>query len=89
MFCWIILLTDWFAQKNIDNTVMFVTIFITGSKQVCSITDEFVFLQSGSVFYERAKLTAAQYKLRFRPALNKILKPYDLLLFKQLIIITT
>ena len=33
-----------------DNTVIFVTIFITGTKQVCSITDNIVPLQSGSVF---------------------------------------
>ena len=33
-----ILLTDWFARKNLDNTVKFVTIFITGTNQVRSIT---------------------------------------------------
>ena len=33
------LLTDWFAQKNLEDTVIFVTIFITGTNQVCSITD--------------------------------------------------
>ena len=58
------LLTDWFARKNVDDTVIFVTIFITGTKQVRSITDEFVPLQSGSVFYKGAKLTGAQYKYR-------------------------
>ena len=56
------LLTDWFAPKNLDNTVIFVTIFFTGTKQVPSITDNNVPLQSGSVFYEHAKLTGAQYK---------------------------
>ena len=55
-----LMLTDWFARKNVDDTVIFVAIFITGTKQVRSITDEFVPLQSGSVFYEHAKLTGAQ-----------------------------
>ena len=53
-------LTDWFAQKNVDNTAIFVTIFITGMKQVRSINYEFVPLQSESAFYKRAKLTGAQ-----------------------------
>ena len=35
---------------NIDDTVIFVTIFITGTNQVQSITDNIVPLQSGSVF---------------------------------------
>ena len=68
------LLTDWFARKNIDNMVIFVTIFITGmnqvrlitnnigTNQVRWITNNIVPLQSGSVFYERAKLTGVQYK---------------------------
>ena len=43
------LLTNWFARKNVDDTVICATIFITGTKQVRSITDEFVPLQSGSV----------------------------------------
>ena len=60
-----LLLTDWFARKNVDDTGIFVTIFITGMNQVRSITDKFVPLQSGSVFYERAKLTGAQYKRRY------------------------
>ena len=47
------LLTDWFAQKNADNKVIFVTIFITATNQVRSITHNIVPLQSGSVFYER------------------------------------
>ena len=55
------LLIDWFAQKNVDDTI----IFITGTNQVCLITDNIVPLQSGSVFYERAKLTGAQYKHRY------------------------
>ena len=42
--------------------VVFVTKFITGTNQVRLITDNIVPLQSGSVFYERAKLTGAQYK---------------------------
>ena len=54
-----ILLTDWFARKNVDDTVIFVTIFITGTNQVGLITDNIVPLQSGSVFYEHAKLTDA------------------------------
>ena len=59
------LLTDWFARKNLDDTVIFVTIFITGKNQVCLITDNTVPLQSGSVFYECAKLTGAKYKHRY------------------------
>ena len=59
-----ILLTDWFARKNVDNTVIFVTIFIIGTNQICLITNNIIPLQSGSVFYERAKLTGAQYKHR-------------------------
>ena len=34
-----ILLTDWYARKNVDDTIIFVTIFITGTNQVRSITD--------------------------------------------------
>ena len=30
-------LTDWFARKNVDDTVIYVTIFITGTKQVRSL----------------------------------------------------
>ena len=59
------MLTDWFAQKNVDYRVIFITIFITGTNQVCLITDNIVPLQSGSVFYERTKLTGAQYKHRY------------------------
>ena len=40
------MLSDWFARKNVDDTVVFVTIFITGTKQVHSITDDNVPLQS-------------------------------------------
>ena len=60
-----LLLTDWFARKNVDYMVIFVTIFITGKKQVRSITNDIVPLQSGSVFYKRSKLTGAQYKHRY------------------------
>ena len=56
------MLTDWFAQKNLDDTVIFTTIFITFTNQVCLITDNNIPLQSGGVFYERAKLTGAHYK---------------------------
>ena len=52
------------SERTHDDTVIFITIFITGPNQVCSITNKFVPFQSGSVFYERAKLTGAQYKLR-------------------------
>ena len=60
----IVVLTDWFAQKNQGDTVIFTTLFITGMNQVRLITDKFVLLQSRSVFYKRAKLTGAQYKHR-------------------------
>ena len=33
------MLADWFAQKNKDDMVIFVTIFITSTNQVRSITD--------------------------------------------------
>ena len=45
-------LTVWFTPKNVDNTVIFVTIFITSTNQVRSITDNIVPLQSGSLFYK-------------------------------------
>ena len=45
--------------------VIFATIFITGTKQVRSITDYIVPLQPGSEFYERAKLTGVRYKHRY------------------------
>ena len=53
------------AQKNRDNTVIFDKIFITGTNQVRAITDNIVPLQSGSVFYKRAKLTGPKYKHRY------------------------
>ena len=59
------MLTDWFAQKNYDDTVIFVPILFTGTDQVRSITDNIIPFQSRSVFYERAKLTGAQYKHRY------------------------
>ena len=65
-----ILLTDWFARKNVDNTVIFVTIFIIGTNQIRLITNNIIPLQSGYIFYERAKLTGAQYKHRYRNHLN-------------------
>ena len=37
-------LTDWFAQKNVDNSVIFVTIFITGTNQVRSITNYNIYI---------------------------------------------
>ena len=40
-------------------------IFITDTKQVRTISNTFIPLQSGSVFYKRAKLTGAQYKHRY------------------------
>ena len=44
-----VILTDCYARKNVDDPVIFVTIFITGMNQVCSITDNIVPLQSGSL----------------------------------------
>ena len=41
-----------------------ITVFITGMKQVHSITRKFVLPQSGSVFYKCTKLTGAHYKHR-------------------------
>ena len=46
-----IVLTDWFALKNRDYTLIFTMIFITVTNQVCSITDKFIPFQSGSAFY--------------------------------------
>ena len=51
-------------ERTSDNTVIFKTIFITGTNQVRSFNNKFVLLQSGSVFYKRAKLTNAQYRQR-------------------------
>ena len=45
--------------------VIFVTKFITVTNQVRLITDYNNPLQSGSVFYEHAKLTGAQHKHRY------------------------
>ena len=39
------ILTYWFARKNIDNTVIFVIMYITGTNQVHSITNYIVPLQ--------------------------------------------
>ena len=36
------MLTDWFARKNVDNTVIFVVLIITGMNQVRLITNNFV-----------------------------------------------
>ena len=56
-------LNDWFARKNVvDDTIIFFTLLITVPFQVQSITSESNPLQSGSVFYERAKLTGVIYK---------------------------
>ena len=49
-------------ERTQDDMVIFTTIFITGTNQVCLITTKVVPFQSGSVFYKRAKLTGAQYK---------------------------
>ena len=57
-FWYWILLTDWFAQKNVDNINVLLTIYITVTKQVRSITDKSVPLQSGSVFYQQTKQAA-------------------------------
>ena len=61
----LLVFTDMFARKNRDVTVIFDKIFITGTNQVHLIPHNIVPLQSGSVFYERAKLTGAQYKHRY------------------------
>ena len=42
-----LLLTDWFAQKNVDDTVIFNAIFIIGTVRFG--TDYIVPLQSGNV----------------------------------------
>ena len=53
------MLADWFAWKKVDDTIIFYTIFISVPFQVRSITSQKNPLQSGSVFYEHAKLTGA------------------------------
>ena len=53
-------------ERAQDDTVIFTTIFITGTNQVCSITNKFVPFQSGSVFFKRANVTGAQYKQRVK-----------------------
>ena len=55
---WLVCLEELRRHNNIY------TIFITVPFQVLSITDKNDPLQSGSVFYERAKLTGAQFKHR-------------------------
>ena len=49
-----ILLTDWFARKNVDDTVIVFTMFISITEEVCLIAGDIILLQSGSVFYQRA-----------------------------------
>ena len=44
-------------ERTQDDTVIFITIFITGTNQVRSITNQFVLLQSGSVNYCSEKYT--------------------------------
>ena len=66
------MLTDWFARKNVDDTIICITV----PYQVCSITVEFVHLQSGSLFYQRAKHTGGQYnspQCYFRPTVFEFL----------------
>ena len=60
--CSIIVLTYLFARSNVEDNNYIYTLFITVPFQVRSITNWFVPLQSGSVFYQRTKLTGAQYK---------------------------
>ena len=50
-----------FYERQADRRAIY-TIFITVPFQFCSITDETNPFQSGSVFYERTKLTGALYK---------------------------
>ena len=57
-------LADWFSRKNIDDTIIFIQYLFTVPFQVRSITDKNIPLKSGSVIYERTKLTGAQYKHR-------------------------
>ena len=54
----VIILAHWFAWKNVDNMIIFNTLPF----QVRSITSESNPIQSGSVFYEHAKLTDTLYK---------------------------
>ena len=54
----IIVLTDWFARKNVDVTIILSNKCSGWASR--SITHKFVLVQSGSEFYKRAKLTGAQ-----------------------------
>ena len=57
---------NWLVCPNVDDSYICYNIYYwyeTGS--FISITDKFVPLQSGSVFYEHSKLTSAQYKYRY------------------------
>ena len=58
------LATDWLAQRTQTTRLYFITMFITGTNQASLITDKFVLLQSGNVFYKGAKLTGALYTHR-------------------------
>ena len=58
------MLTDLVYSKEHRRHNYIYTIFITVSYQVPSITNKFVPLQSGSLFYQRTKLTGTQYKHR-------------------------
>ena len=56
------MLAYWFARKSVDKKIFIQYLFC--SLRVCSITDQIIPLQSGSVFLEHAKLTGALYKHR-------------------------
>ena len=71
-----ILLTNLFARKNVDNTIIFVQHLFTIPFQVCAITDKFVPLQSESLLYKRAKLTGSQYEHRYIFTLDVIHRLY-------------
>ena len=61
-----------FCQKERRRHDYIYTIFITVPFQVGSITNKIIPLQSGSVFYEHAKLTGALYKHRVIFAIEKL-----------------
>ena len=47
-----------------DDTIVFTMFIITDTIEFHTITDKIIPFQSGNVFYQRAKLTGAQYKHR-------------------------
>ena len=68
------MLAYWFARKNADDTVIIVTIFITGTNQVSSITNN-ILLYLGSPFTIDFQLNLGTSGLEIASMTNLELRP--------------